>query len=166
MLRTTFHNTVTTPLSDDVHPDTLINLLHDHSFLITMSPIVTRHNEIDRELTSGKVKYDVWEHIALLPFGLWKYEIKFNCAFQDKSDGIVSWIEAPMGFTSKADYTVRSRKGEELEEGEGMVLQEAIESSCSMVFKLFVEWTMVPVRRKMHAQILAKAKELDRGVQS
>lgn len=163
MWRTTFTNDVTTPLPKDVRPETLINLLHSHDFLITMSPIVTRHQERDRELTTGKITYDVWENIDLLPFGLWKYELHFNCSFANKPDGVVSWIEAPMGFNSKAGYTVRP---EGAWKGEGMALEEAIESSCNVVFKLFVEWTMVPVRRKMHAQIIAKARELDRGLES
>ena len=150
MWRTTFQNEVIDPIPKDVDPRSLLDLLHDHAYLITMSPIVTRHQECDRELMSGKITYDVWENIDLLPFGLWKYELQFRCAFANKPDGVISWIEAPMGFRSKADYTVRP---EGAWEGGGMVLEEAIESSCNVMFKLFVEWTMVPVRRKMHAQM-------------
>ncbi|KAK3113223.1 hypothetical protein LTR53_009709 [Teratosphaeriaceae sp. CCFEE 6253] len=125
MWRTTFTNEVMTPVPQDVSPETLIKLLHDHSFLITMSPIVTRHQEVDRELMSNKITYDVWEVLDLLPFGLWKHEIQFRCAFANKPDGVVSWIEAPMGFTSRAEYSVGSGGAWE---GGGDVLEEAIES--------------------------------------
>ncbi len=161
MWRTTFTNEVLTPVPQDVSPETLIKLLHNHSFLITMSPIVTRHQESDRELMTGKITYDVWENIV--PYSLWNYEIKFRCAFANKPNGVTSWIEAPMGFHSKAEYTVGA---EGAWEGGGNVIEEAIESSCSVLFKPFVEWTMVGVRRKMHAQIIAKAREVARGVES
>lgn len=162
MFRTTFSNNVTTAIPSDVNPQVLVKLLHDHSFLITMSPIVTRHSPRDEE--DGKITYDVWENIDLLPFGLWKHEIHFTAAFQDKGDGVVSWIEAPLGFNSKANYTVRGAKaGEEDSEASGMVLEEEIESACSVVFKPFVEWTMVPVRKKMHAQLTEKAREMGNG---
>lgn len=84
-----------------------------------------------------------------------------------------------MGFMSRAEYTVRparggvERDGEEaieeglersvgIEEG-GWVLIEVGETSCSAIFRPFVEWTMVPVRRKMHAQILERAAEMRSG---
>ncbi|KAK5113303.1 hypothetical protein LTR85_010920 [Meristemomyces frigidus] len=171
MFRTTFTNTVTTPIPPDVSPETMIKLLHDHSFLITMSPIVTRHAPRDRE--AGKITYDVWEDIDLLPFGWWKHEIHFTAAFEDKTDGEISWIEAPLGFNSKADYTVRSATDADHEAGVfgdadggrgSMVLEEAIETACSIVFKPFVEMTMVPVRRKMHAQVVERAREIGKGM--
>jgi len=181
MFRTTFTNHVADPIPQDVHPDTVIKLLHNHDYLITMSPIVTHHEELDRDRETGKVSYEVYEKLDLLPFGLWKYEIRFTCAFQNKADGVVSYIQAPMGFNSKADYTIRTARHDDGEAilnayeniGSGgtagttaMVLDEAIESTCSVLFKVFVEMTMVPVRRKMHAQVIAKAQEMDRGVES
>ncbi|KAK5723735.1 hypothetical protein LTR15_005435 [Elasticomyces elasticus] len=156
-----FTNEVITPVTQDVRTDSIINILHDHSFLITMSPIVTRHKESDRELATGKVTYNVWENIV--PFKLFNYEIEFKCAFQDKPDGVISWIEAPMGFTSKADYTVGP---EGVWDGGGNVIEEQIESNCNVLLKPFVEWTMVGVRRKMHLEIIAKAREMARGVES
>ncbi|EMC98340.1 hypothetical protein BAUCODRAFT_121236 [Baudoinia panamericana UAMH 10762] len=164
MFRTTFHNTVTDPIPVNVDSKGVVDLLHDHSFLITMSPIVTRHSEVSRDPVTQKVTYDVWENLDLLPFGLWKYELRFTAAFENKADGVITHIEAPMGFQSKADYTVRGKQG--FEESGAMELNEAIESSCSHIFRPFVEWTMVPVRRKMHAQIIARAHEMQHGIQS
>ncbi|KAK4545843.1 hypothetical protein LTR36_002407 [Oleoguttula mirabilis] len=173
MFRTTFTNTVTTPIPPDVNPDIVIELLHNHRFLITMSPIVTRHSPAtDGQEAGGKITYDVWEDIDLLPFGWWKHEIHFTAAFTDKLNGEISWVEAPLGFSSKADYTVRAARQEDYDAGVyadsdggggAMVLEEAIETSCSVVFKPFVEMTMVPVRQKMHAQVVERAWEIEYG---
>ena len=158
MFRTTFTNTVTTPVPPDLPISSLTALLHDHSYLITMQPIVTRHEIAARDPATSRITYNVWENIDLLPFGLWKKEIQFTAAFTDKKEGVTSYVEAPMGFVSTAEYTVKP--GEEWDgEGGGWVLEEKIESSCNVVFKWFVQGTMVPVRRKMHAQIMEKCKE-------
>lgn len=156
-LRTTWHNDIATPVPTDCKRDEITNILHDHGFLITMSPIVTRYEEAQRQ--GEKIKYDVWEKIDLLPFGLWKHEIKFNCSFENKSDGVTSWIEAPMGLTSKAVYSVKTPTNpKDVESGGEWVLDESIDSSCNFLLKAFVEGTMVSTRKKMHARILAKAK--------
>lgn len=158
MFRTTFHNTVTTAVPNDVDVKSLVALLHDHSYLITMQPIVTRHEIKERDPATGRIVYDVWEKVDLLPFGLWKQELQFTAAFTDKKDGVISYIEAPMGFVSTAEYT--AKPGEQWDgEGGGWVMEEAIESSCNFVFKWFIQGTMVPVRQKMHQQIMSKCKE-------
>lgn len=163
VFRTTFLNNVTTSLPADVDPKTLIGLLHDHSFLITMQPIVTRHEIRDRDPRTGKVTYDIWEAINILPFGLWKREIQFTGAFTDRREGVVSEIEAPMGFLSEATYTVKP--GEAWDgEGAGWVLEESIESSCNVIMKWFIEGTMVPVRQKMHQQIMEAVREREKKV--
>lgn len=151
MFRTTFHNTITTPIPSDVKPDAVIGKLHDHDFLITMSPIVTRHDVKDTD-ASGTITYNVWENIDLLPFGLWKHEIQFTCTFQDKDNGVLSWIEAPLGLVSQADYTVKP-----VGETDGMEFQEQVETSVNVIFKLFVQSTLVSVRKQMHSKIIERA---------
>lgn len=153
MLRTTFQNTITTPIPSDVTPDIVISKLHNHDFLITMSPIVTRHDIKDTD-ASGKITYNVWENIDLLPFGLWKHEIQFTCSFQNKGDGVISWIEAPLGLVSEANYSVREDAN-----GGGMVLEEQVETSVNVIFKLFVQGTLVSVRKEMHQKIIDRARE-------
>lgn len=166
MFRSTFHNEVITPITDDVDPKNVIDLLHDHSFIITMSPIVTKHSEKARE--GPKITYDIYEKVDLLPFGWWRHEIKFLCSFHDQHDGQVSELQAPMGVTSRATYTVRPTEQKDLQHDEEgsmskWVLEESIESSCSMFLKLFVEMTMVNVRRQMHVSVIAKAREMGGG---
>ncbi|KXT06809.1 hypothetical protein AC578_7105 [Pseudocercospora eumusae] len=156
-LRTAWHNDIATSVPTHCKRDQITNILHDHGFLITMSPIVTRYEEAERQ--GEKVKYHVWENIDLLPFGLWKHEIKFDCSFENNTDGVTTWIEAPMGLTSKAVYSViKTPTSSNVESGGECVLDESIDSSCNFFLKAFVEGTMVSTRKKMHARILAKAK--------
>lgn len=152
--RTTFSNQVTTPIPPDVDPNAVIDLLHDHGFLITMSPIVTRH-ELQKSLSdSDKLTYKVWENINVLPLGLWKHEISFTTSFKDTKKGVVTSILAAMGFASEATLAVKPAQDDK----SGWVLDEKIESACNVVLKWFIESTMVPVRQKMHAQICDAAR--------
>ena len=161
--RTTFENHVSTDIPQDVEPNALISLMHDHSFLITMQPIVTRHEIRERDPTTGRITYDVWENINLLPFGLWKHEISFTSAFTDLRGGVQSCVEAGMRFVSDAEISVKP--GERWDgEGGGWVLHENIKSSCNVVLKWFVEGQMVPVRQKMHAQMIDAAREREKNV--
>ena len=159
MLRSTFHNQVTTPIPPEVKPQIVVDLLHDHDFLITMSPIVTNHKEASRD--SAKITYDVWEKIDLLPFGLWKQQIQFSTAFENKPDGTATWINAPLGLVSKAVYTVRG--AEPAGEAGGMVLDESVESSINLFLRPIVESQLVPVRKEMHRKIIEKAREKSMG---
>lgn len=173
MFYSTFINTVTTAIPSDIDARRVVDLLHNHSFVITLQPIVTRHSERSREVQI--VCYDVWESIDLLPFGWWKQEIHFTATFEDKPDGVICRIEAPLGFGSRAEYTVRKTRSGELlsatpstvemgardEAGAlfpGMVLEEEIESNCFFLLKPFVEMTMVPVRKKLHSRIIEEAR--------
>lgn len=157
-LTTTFDTIVTTPIPDDVDAQAVIAVFHDHGFIITMQPIVTRHELRDRDPATGEQIYDVWENIDLLPFGLWKHEIQFTAAFKDKTEGTISTVHAPLGFVSKANYTIKP--GTQFNgEGTGWVLEEQIETTCPTVFKWFIESTMVPVRQKMHEQIIDNVRK-------
>lgn len=159
--KSTFNTLVTTPIPPDVDAKAIISALHDHGFIITMQPIVTRYEVQDRDPTTGKIIYDVWENINLLPFGLWKHELQFQVAFNDKSNGTVSWIEAPMGFSSEATYTVKPGIAWD-GEGGGWALEESVDTTCPIIFKWFVESTMVPVRQKMHEQIIDGVREREK----
>lgn len=159
--RTSFHIEVSTPVPEDIDAKAVINAFHDHDFIIRMQPIVTRHEVRDRNPDTGKLTYDVWENISLLPFGLWTHEIQFTCAFTDKKDGTTTAISAPMGFDSQATYTIKP--GADWDgDGHGWIIEESIESQCNVLLKWFIQGTMVPVRRKMHAQILEHVREVER----
>jgi hypothetical protein len=159
--RTSFHTEVKTPVPEDIDAKAVIKAFHDHDFIIRMQPIVTRHEVRDRDPDTGKLTYDVWEHISLLPFGLWKREIQFTTAFTNKKDGTTTAIEAPMGFYSEATYTIKPGPTWD-GEGGGWIIEESIESQCNVLLKWFIEGTMVPVRRKMHEQILEQVRERER----
>lgn len=157
MFRTAFHNSVTTPLPSDIDPKSVVGILHDHSFLITLSPIVTGHEVKERDPETGWIAYAVHEVVKILPFGLWQQPTTFQCSFRDKQEGVTTAIEANLGIKSEADYTVRVSESEE--EGSGWVLDEQIDSSCNFLLKWVVQSNMMPVRQKMHEQIIEKIRQ-------
>ncbi len=148
--RRKFHTEVTTHVPQDIDAKALIDAFHDHDFIITMQPIVTRHQVRDRDPASGKLTYDVWEAISILPFGLWKREIQFKVSFMDKNDGTTSMINAPGGFDSEATYTIKPGPGWD-GEGGGWIIEESIESECNMLLKWFIEGILVIKATSSHA---------------
>lgn len=161
MFRTTFHNSVTTPLPADIDPISVVSLLHDHSFLITLQPIVTGHEFKERDPETGWMVYHVHEVVSILPFGLWQQATSFQCSFRDKQEGVATFIQAHLGINSEADYTLRVSEHEG--EGTGWVLDEQIESSCNFLLKWIVQSNMMPARKKMHEQVIEKIRERQNG---
>ena len=169
MLRTTWHNSIRTPIPTDVRREDLIATLHDHSFLITINPLVYRHEETGR--TGDRVQYDVWDKVDMLPFGLWKHDVQFTVAFEDTSDGVVTDVQAPMNLTSHVRYTVQrdqsqggSAGGEGTNAGgAGWMLVEELENSCSVFLKTFIDSTMVAVHKKIHVSVIDRARRQNGG---
>ena len=160
MFDTTFQNDVITPIPLDVEPEAVVDLLHEHGTVIHCQPIVTGHEIRERDPETGWILYDVYETISLLPFKLWEREITFQLHFRDKQDGVTSFINAA-GVKSEADYTVRVGKDPE-QEGVGWVVHERIESTCNFLLKWIVQMNMLPVRKKLHEQIIETLRERKR----
>ncbi|KAF2724772.1 hypothetical protein K431DRAFT_281723 [Polychaeton citri CBS 116435] len=179
MFRANWTDIITDPIPPNIKPQAVTDFLHDHVGLINLSPIVTRHQRKEASSPEEGEAYDVWENIDLLPLGLWKHEIHFSVSFADTPDGVVSFIDAPLGLQSKATYMVRrsnpdgpadvsapqspqaAERGPDREamwDG-GWVLEERVESSVSVFFKLMVEGQLVPTRKTMHQRLLKKVEE-------
>jgi len=133
---------------------------------------------------ASRDEYTVHEQIPVLPMGLWKTTISFTVVFEDRDDGVWSKVLAPLGFVSEALYEVRRRTGdeerlglgEEEEEEDGVVdaegrrveaewvLRETVTSSCYLVFRPFVDASLVPTRREMAERLMAKVVADSRGI--
>jgi len=163
--RTTFNNTISTPIPADVKSSDVVKGLHNHAFLISLSPFVVRH-ELASTSPSGKQTYQIVDNIDFLPFGLWKREVTFTAAFEDKADGVISDIEAPAGLVIRNDYSVKSAAvggngGEEA--GAGMMLVEEVTTSVNVLLKLFVQANLVSSHEKNHQKLIDWAREEGSG---
>ncbi len=157
---TEWQNTVTTPIPPEVDPQAVIEVLHDHALLISLQPLTSRHEVAEKHPETGWIAYHVFETINLW---LLKHEIKFKVSFNNTKDGLKSFVEASGGVVSEANYTVRSDEPSHGGVGDGKVLpwvmQEKIETSCSIFLKPVVASNMITARTKMHEKIMEEAKE-------
>lgn len=99
----------------------------------------------------------------MLPMGLYKKTISFKAIFEDHDTGVWSKVFAPLGFVSEALYTVERVADEhaaDVVDGNGAriesewVLKETITSSCNIIFKAFVDASLVPTRRTMAQKLM------------
>lgn len=159
MSSTTWHNHLATPIPGDVDPAAVIQILHDHDFILSLNQIVTHHEKIRQE--GDKHVYNVTESIPIIP-PIWKRSVNFQATFENQKDGVWTWVQAPMGVTMSAKYSVKLvERGEGVGDvGEaGWLLNEEIEASCSVLLKAFVEKTMLNSHRNMQKRFIERARE-------
>ncbi|OQO03937.1 hypothetical protein B0A48_10579 [Cryoendolithus antarcticus] len=158
MWRTTFYNTVTTPIPSDVKPAAVIKRLQDADFILSTSPFHISHRPLP-STPAGKENYEITDAIDILPFGLWKRIVVFSASFKDHPNGVKSHVEAPAGVVIDGDYTVKAADGAGDGEQGGMVLEEKVTTSVSVLLKLFVQANLVSSHRQNHLKIIEKARE-------
>lgn len=158
MSSTIWQNTLTTPIPADVDPSAIVKILHDHSYILSLNTIVTSHEKVKQE--GPREIYNITESIPILP-PIWKRSVTFQGSFENKDDGVWTWVTAPMGVNMHAKYVVRWK--EEGLEGSGWALEEEIETRCSLLLKGFVERTMLGSHRNMHQRFIERARERGTG---
>lgn len=144
MKRSKYHNTITTPLPPDVEPSAVIDALHNHVLIIELQPLTFRHEEVQ----SGE--YRVWETVDIIPFGLWKSVTEFSVVFQNQPDGLVASLQAPLGITSIATYSVKQ------DATEVWVLEEAVKTEVACLFWPVVKRNMLAAREALHKRLMKK----------
>ncbi|KAI9678715.1 MAG: hypothetical protein M1817_005772 [Caeruleum heppii] len=127
--------TLSARIPASIPTSTIIDAVHDHSFLITLSPLVTEHHQIPTD-RPNVTKYAVTEKIHYLPFGLFPAHITFTTEFEDVDDGVKSTVHVPAGFDGTYNYQVRRS-----DDG-SRVLHEEAQFTCNMLLMSFVKNTM------------------------
>jgi hypothetical protein len=160
--RTTWHNTITTPIPSDVKPANIIKGLHNHDLMISLSPYIVRHTLTSTSQT-GKQTYEIVDNIDFLPFGLWKHQVSFTASFEDNATGTSSSIQALAGLVIDGDYAVKPAAGHLEAADDAMVLVEEVQTSVNVLFKLFVQGTLVSSHEKNHQKLIDWAREQGSG---
>lgn len=155
-----------TAIPPSVDHTKVIAFLHNHKALINLSPLVTSYNETGSD--GRQVSYDIRERVPVLPAGLWNQEIRFSAVFENREQGLYSKLHAPMGLVSEVTYDILKVENESSsdvvdEEGREIesqwVMKETIDSSVNVMFKSFVDSSMVPTRRKMAKRLMVRVAE-------
>ncbi|KAG7138996.1 hypothetical protein HYQ45_004042 [Verticillium longisporum] len=163
-----------------------IDILHSHSEVITLNPLVIDHKPIQapRDAASDEYYstwYEITERMQWVP-GLGKMgsgKIKFNGCFHDMPWGLQTHTYAPMNVDIRIKYRIEGNQpGIEppvhAEIGladlgvpaDGLYLREDIEIKCNITVISYVRSQLKTASKEMVSRIIKKAELLDAGVLS
>ncbi|KAK4189421.1 hypothetical protein QBC35DRAFT_140891 [Podospora australis] len=184
MLRKKDTFTVITPIPGFIPRQLAIDILHSHSEVITLNPLVISHKPIAAPQNAETDEYystwyEITERLQVVP-GIGKMgssTIKFNGCFHDMPWGLQTHIYAPMNIDMRSTYRVAGNQPgveppEQPEIGlkalgvpsDGLYLREDIEFKCNVTMVSYVRSQMKKACAEMVQRIIKKAELLDAGV--
>ncbi|CAK7566787.1 MAG: hypothetical protein SEPTF4163_004739 [Sporothrix epigloea] len=183
MLRKKELVTIITPIPGFIPRQLAIDILHSHSEVITLNPLVLEHKPIKapRDASSDEYYstwYEIIERIQYVP-GLGRLgsgKLAFNGCFHDMPWGLQAHIYAPMNTDLKYKYRIAGNQPgieppETLEMGlaalgapsDGLYLREDVEVKCSIAAMSFVKSQLKAASKLMVQRIIKKAELIDAG---
>lgn len=186
MLRKKDSFTVITPIPGFIPRQLAIDILHSHSEVITLNPLVISHKPIAAPQNAETDEYystwyEITERVQVVP-GIGKMgssTIRFNGCFHDMPWGLQTHIYAPMNIDMRSTYRIAGNQpGIEPPEmpeiglkalgapSDGLYLREDIEFKCNVTMVSFVRSQMKKACAEMVQRIIKKAELLDAGVLS
>jgi hypothetical protein len=184
MLRKKEVFTTITPIPGFIPRQLAIDILHSHSEVITLNPLVLEHKPIKapRDAASDEFYstwYEIIERIQYIP-GMGKMgsgKISFNGCFHDMPWGLQTHIYAPMNIDLRNKYRIDGNQpGYEAPvqpeiglaglgaPADGLYLREDIEIKCNIAVMSFVKAQLKAASKEMVSRIIKKAELLDAGV--
>lgn len=176
--------TIITPIPGFIPRQLAIDILHSHSEVITLNPLVLGHKPIKAPRQSASDEYystwyEITERIQYVP-GLGKMgsgKISFNGCFHDMPWGLQTHIYAPLNIDLKNRYRIAGNQPgveppEQLEMGlsalgapsDGLYLRDDVEIKCNVGLVSFVKSQLKAASKEMVSRIIKKAELLDAGV--
>lgn len=184
MLRKKEVFTIITPIPGFIPRQLAIDILHSHSEVITLNPLVLDHKPIKAPRNAASDEYystwyEINQRIQYVP-GLGKMgsgKISFNGCFHDMPWGLQTHIYAPMNVDLKNRYRIAGNQpGVEPPEpqeiglaqlgapSDGLYLRDDVEIRCNVAVVGFVKAQLKSASRDMVSRIIKKAELLDAGV--
>ncbi|KAK0721638.1 hypothetical protein B0T26DRAFT_641195 [Lasiosphaeria miniovina] len=184
MLRKKDSFTLITPIPGFIPRQLAIDILHSHSEVITLNPLVLDHKPIAAPQNAETDEYystwyEITERITFMP-GIGKMGasiIKFNGCFHDMPWGLQTHIYAPMNVDLRNTYRIAGNQpgfeNPEVPEiglkalgapADGLYLREDIEIKCNITVLSFVKSQLKKAGGEMVQRIIKKAELLDAGV--
>ncbi|KAL9095753.1 MAG: hypothetical protein Q9165_002185 [Trypethelium subeluteriae] len=166
MFRSSFTVSRQTTLPASVAKEDVLTLLHDHSEMITLNPIVIKHEQmqgpsspppsLQQDETSASdqddifsspagAKYSITDQMSYLPGHLWDGKIVYTAWFANASDGLRSFVRAPMGVEIRGSWRVIPSTPGYRPEGSGDLdhyLEERAVVSCNSLLRPFIQKTL------------------------
>ncbi|KAH8895852.1 hypothetical protein GQ53DRAFT_34232 [Thozetella sp. PMI_491] len=184
MLRKKEVFTVITPIPGFIPRQLALDILHAHSEVITLNPLVVDHKPIPAPPNAEADEYystwyEISQKVQFVP-GIGKMgsgSIKFNGCFHDMPWGLQTHVYAPMNVDLRNKYRIAGNQPgfeppEPIEMGlkalgapsDGLYLHEDIEIKCNVTVMSFVKAQTQKAGGEMVKRIIKKAELLDAGV--
>ncbi|PFH57915.1 hypothetical protein XA68_14421 [Ophiocordyceps unilateralis] len=178
VLRRRVAYTVVTPIPGFIPRQLALDILHAHSEVITLNPLVLSHRPVPAPRTATTDEYystwyEIVERIQYLP-GVGG-TISFVGCFHDMPWGLQTHVYAPMGIDLRNSYRIAGNQpGIEPPDArrelgldapaDGLYLREDIEISCNFALTSFVRAQLKAASREMIQRFIKKAELLDAGL--
>ncbi|KAL2691387.1 hypothetical protein Neosp_001772 [[Neocosmospora] mangrovei] len=184
MLRKKETLTIITPIPGFIPRQLAIDLLHSHSEIITLNPLVISHKPIPAPRNAAADEYystwyEITERIQYIP-GMGKIgsgKLTFNGCFHDMPWGMQSHIYIPLGVDMRNRYRVQGNQPgieppEQPELGleelgapkEGLYLRTDVDLKCNITMMGFVKAESRKASVEMVNRMVKKAELLDAGI--
>lgn len=165
-----------TPLPSYVSRNTVLELLHDHSTIITLNPLVTHHGRtippehaLPDEYSSAW--YEITDKIEYLPGTSFTGSVTYTACLHDLPNGLQTHIHAPAGLEIRGKWQLLGwLPGEERDAPEigvekygipkeGLYLREDCDLKCNFFLAPFVKKNMHKSHKVLVKRLLKIAKE-------
>ncbi|KAF1809469.1 hypothetical protein P152DRAFT_384906, partial [Eremomyces bilateralis CBS 781.70] len=168
-----------TPIPSHIPRQLAIDILHSHSEIITLNPLVTGHQptkpprnaEADEFYATW---YEIAERVQFVP-GLGKMgsgQITFKGCFHDMPWGLQTHILAPMSVDLRNNWRIAGTQPGEPSQtremgigapAEGLYLREDIEIRCNITLVSFVKAQLKAASKVLVDRLVKKAELIDSG---
>ncbi|KAJ5703693.1 hypothetical protein N7493_011618 [Penicillium malachiteum] len=158
-----------------------LDILHSHSEIITLSPLVLSHHPIKapRHATADEYYsswYEIIQRVQYVP-GIGKMgsgKISFKGCFENVPWGLKTHTYPPMGIDLKSKWRVAGNEPHEEPDitetrpsgapQNGLYLLEEVEIKCNMTLMSFVKNQLKAASKVLVERLIKKAELLDAGV--
>ncbi|KAJ3580524.1 hypothetical protein NPX13_g33 [Xylaria arbuscula] len=176
--------TIITPIPGFIPRQLAIDILHSHSEVINLNPLVLGHKQIKAPRDAATDEYfstwyEITERVQLVP-GMGRFgssKISFNACFHDLPWGLQTHVYAPLNIDMRNKYRIGGNQPgveppEPAEIGlaelgvpkDGLYLREDIEIRCNIAMVATVKAQMKAASKEMVERIIKQAELLDAGV--
>ncbi|KAJ5163624.1 uncharacterized protein N7500_005454 [Penicillium coprophilum] len=170
-----------TPIPSSVPHQLALDILHSHSEIITLNPLVISHQPVKapRDAVADEYYstwYEITERVQYIP-GLGKMgsgKISFKGCFHNVAWGLETHMYAPMGIDLKSKWRIAGNEPDEPSEPRdgrktdaprtGLYLREDIEIECNRTLISFVKTQLKAASKVLVERLIKKAELLDAGV--
>ena len=167
--------TTITPLPAKIPRQLAIDMLHNHTEMIELNPLVIEHHPIKAPKNAAAdeffaVWHELTDKVQYMP-GV-SSKVSYKGVFHDMPWGLQTHIYAPLGLDIRDKWQIRGNQpGEPREHRElgdkaphdGLYLREDIDMTCNIVMTGFVRKTLEKAHAVLVERLMKKAELIDAG---